>query len=236
MGFSVATWNVLAQAYVRPERYAHCAPGALEAKARLRLLLERAAALDVDVLLLQEVEPDVHAALTEHLKWSGLYAQREGRPDGASVLTRLPVRGHEVLRYQAPGGEGQLALIVELSDAVVASTHLQWRPDGTSPDRHPGRLQLIELLNRVDARPWVIGGDFNAVPESDVLREAFARGFVETAVGPTCNIHREARQIDYLLSKGLSAAARPRRSLGDDEPLPSSTEPSDHLPAVARFG
>jgi endonuclease/exonuclease/phosphatase family metal-dependent hydrolase len=233
MGFSVATWNILAQAYVVADRYAHCTPAALEPAARRTLLLDRLSALNVDVLLLQEVEPDAHEAIARRLGWKGIYAQRRGRPDGASVLTRLPIKGNEVLRYQSKGSQDQVALIVELAEAVVVSTHLQWQPDGTTDERHAGRSQLLELLNRLDERAWVIAGDFNAVPDSSVLREAFARGFVESSTAPTCNANRAPRKLDFLLAKGLKAIARPLPEISADTPLPSATEPSDHLALVA---
>jgi mRNA deadenylase 3'-5' endonuclease subunit Ccr4 len=235
MGFSVATWNILAQAYLHADRYPHCEADCLAAEPRRRLLLEALVALDVDVLLLQEVELDVHHAIARRLGWSGVYAGRRNRPDGASVLTRLPTRGHDVLRYQAPGSQDQVALIVELPEAVVVSTHLQWQPDGTRAERHAGRLQLIELLDRVDARPWLIAGDLNATPDSEMLKEAFAHGFEDSSRGATCNIGRTLRKLDYLLAKGLRARPRPARVIDADTPLPSQTEPSDHLPLVADY-
>jgi endonuclease/exonuclease/phosphatase family metal-dependent hydrolase len=235
MGFSAATWNILAQAYVVPDRYAHCAPEALDPGRRRALLLDRVAALDVDVLLLQEVEPGAHDAIAARLGWRGVYAQRRNRPDGCSVLTRLPMRGNETLRYQAPGSQAQVALLVELDEAVVVSTHLQWQPEGTPPEQHAGRQQLIELLNRVDGRPWLIGGDFNATPGSDVLREAFMRGFIESAQGVTCNANRDPRKLDYLLAKGLEPRARPLPHVTAETALPSATEPSDHLALIADY-
>jgi endonuclease/exonuclease/phosphatase family metal-dependent hydrolase len=235
MRFSVATWNILAQAYVVANRYAHCEPVALDPQVRRQLLLDRVSALNVDVLLLQEVEPDAHEAIARRLGWKGVFAQRRGRPDGASVLSRLPMKGNEVLRYQSPGSQDQVALIVELAEAVVVSTHLQWQPEGTAAERHAGRLQLLELLNRVDERPWIIGGDFNAVPDSTVLREALARGFVESSSALTCNANREPRKLDFLLAKGIHATERPLPQITTDTALPSTTEPSDHLALAADF-
>jgi endonuclease/exonuclease/phosphatase family metal-dependent hydrolase len=235
MRFSVATWNILAQAYVVADRYADCVPAAMEPAARRALLLDRVSALNVDVLLLQEVEPDAHEAIARRLGWKGVYAQRRGRPDGASVLTRLPIKGSEVLRYQSKGSQDQVALIVELAEAVVVSTHLQWQPDGTADERHAGRVQLLELLNRVDGRAWIIGGDFNAVPDSSVLREAFSRGFVESSAALTCNANRAPRKLDFLLARGLKATARPLPAITADTALPSTLEPSDHLALAADF-
>ncbi len=88
--FSVATYNVLANAYVKPDRYRHSPPEALEPIARRERLLARIAALEVDVLCLQEVEPDAHAAIAQRLGegYESAFAPRIGRPDGASLFAR----------------------------------------------------------------------------------------------------------------------------------------------------
>jgi endonuclease/exonuclease/phosphatase family metal-dependent hydrolase len=234
MGFSVATWNVLAQSYFRADRYKHCDPRALDLKGRHTLLLERIARLNVDVLLLQEVERQVHDAIAAQLgpTYRSAFTQRKGRPDGASVFSRLRWLGDEVLHYAA--GEAQLAqlatLEVEGRTLVVASTHLQW----TAPGHHPiGREQLLELVPR---RPHLIGGDFNADPQSAVLRAAFDAGYVEGGRGDTCNIGRAPRKIDFLLSLApLVPMARSVTKLDADAALPSLTEPSDHLPVIVDY-
>lgn len=253
--FSVATYNVLANAYVRPNRYRGCPPAALEPGPRRQLLLDRIAALDVDLLCLQEVEPDAHEAIAARLgqAYASVYAQRRGRPDGASLFARrsaLSLDRHEVLHYQAHAdGDDQLALLGNLRlgarRLLVASTHLQWCPDNTPPEQHIGRSQMIELLDRLtrdgkDAT-WILAGDLNATSQSSVVEAALARGLVLGARSQrpwdTCNANGRPRKLDYLLVPAGQLDARPGNlpTLRRDTALPSLSEPSDHLPLRIDF-
>lgn len=253
---TVVTYNVLAQAYVRPERYPYTAPEDLEPDVRRRRLLERIAAFDADVLCLQEVEPDIHEAIAERLgeDYQGVHAPRHRRPDGCSVFARrrpLTWEHHEVLHYAAHDpGDDQLALITMLrhgeTTLAIASTHLRWQPDHVSPDAHIGRRQLSELLDRRERHPdpstrWILAGDLNAISQSVVIREAEDRGLVLSCRSQrpwdTCNANRRRRKLDYLLIEpgALRPHPRPLRSLQRDTPLPSPVEPSDHLPVVVDY-
>lgn len=257
--FSAATYNILADAYVRPDRYRGCPPEALVPGPRRRLLLDRIAALDVDLLCLQEVEPAAHQAIADRLgdTYVGVFAQRRGRPDGASLFARrarVSLDRHQVLHYRAhQADDDQLALLVHLHiegrRLLVASTHLQWCPDDTSSDRHTGRAQMIELLDHMQATDpgaiWIVAGDLNATSRSSVIEAALERGLVLSARDQrpwdTCNANRRPRKLDYLLIRASDRlephpGALPR--LHRDTPMPSQTEPSDHLPLRVdyRFG
>lgn len=254
--FSVATYNVLASAYVRPDRYRNCPPAALEPGPRRQLLLDRIAALDVDLLCLQEVEPDAHETIAARLgqAYDGVYAKRRARPDGSSLFARrscLTLEHHEVLHYRAHAqGDDQLALLghLRLGDRrlLVASTHLQWCSDNTPPEQHIGRSQMIELLDRMandgkDAT-WILAGDLNATSQSSVIEPALTRGLVLGArtqrPWDTCNANGRPRKLDYLLVPAGKLDARPGSlpALRRDTALPSLTEPSDHLPLRIDFG
>ncbi|MFV8751928.1 endonuclease/exonuclease/phosphatase family protein [Nannocystaceae bacterium ST9] len=253
--FSAATYNVLANAYVRPDRYRGCPPGSLEPGPRRRLLLDRIAALDVDLLCLQEVEPDAHEAIAARLgsAYAGVYAQRRARPDGASLFVRrscLSLERHEVLHYRTHAErDDQLALLgqLRLGDRrlLVASTHLQWCADTTPPDQHLGRGQMIELLDHLaregSGATWILAGDLNAVSQSSVVEVALARGLVLGAKTQrpwdTCNANGRPRKLDYLLVSAGQLDARPGvlPTLRRDTPMPSSSEPSDHLPLRIDF-
>jgi mRNA deadenylase 3'-5' endonuclease subunit Ccr4 len=248
--FSAATYNILADAYIRPARYRGCPPQALAPGPRRQLLLDRVAALDVDLLLLQEVEPAAHQAIAQRLGdgYVGVYAPRHGRPDGASLFARrscMSVTQHEVLHYQThASGDDQLALIAQLRlgtrRLLVASTHLQWCPDSTPAEQHIGRAQLIELLDRMmaidESATWIIAGDFNATSRSSVILAAAERGLVLSAQTQrpwdTCNANNRPRKLDYLLIRADQLEPHPGTlmRLQRDTPLPSLSEPSDHLP------
>ncbi|MGA9828697.1 MAG: hypothetical protein WBQ57_10260, partial [Rhodanobacteraceae bacterium] len=54
--FSIASYNVLADAYVRPDWFPRTSPALLEPGARTAAIAERVAGLGVDIVCLQEVE------------------------------------------------------------------------------------------------------------------------------------------------------------------------------------
>jgi mRNA deadenylase 3'-5' endonuclease subunit Ccr4 len=253
--FSAATYNILADAYIRPDRYRGCSPASLVPGPRRALLLDRIAALDVDLLCLQEVEPAAHQAIAERLgdDFVGVFAQRRGRPDGASLFARracMSLDRHEVLHYQAHApGDDQLALLGHLRFGtrrlLVASTHLQWCPDNTPTEQHIGRAQMLELLDRmqvIDADAiWILAGDLNATSRSSVVTAATDRGLVLSARDQrpcdTCNANGRPRKLDYLLTRADQLDPHPGTlpKLHRDTPLPSNTEPSDHLPLRIDF-
>ena len=90
-----------------------------------------------------------------------------------------------------------------------------------------------------DGVPWIVCGDLNARPDSDVVRAFEAAGFAHThadAPAPTCNANRRAKLIDYIFfERPLAAEPRPVVPLDDTTPLPSATQPSDHVPVTAEF-
>jgi mRNA deadenylase 3'-5' endonuclease subunit Ccr4 len=252
----VVSYNILAQAYVRPGRYPRSSPAALDRRARRARLLTQLADLSADVYCLQEVEPDAHEAIAAHLgdAYRGAFEAKRGRPDGCSIFARVDrvaIERVDALHYAAHDpGDDQLALIAALRcDAgavAVASTHLRWQPDATPPERHLGRLQLIELLDHREARlaalpVWVIAGDLNATSQSAVVSAALDRGLALSCRSQrpwdTCNINGRRRKLDYLLYAPGSLEPRPGAlpKLGRDTPMPSETHPSDHLPLAVDF-
>jgi endonuclease/exonuclease/phosphatase family metal-dependent hydrolase len=253
--FSAATYNILANAYVRPGRYPGSPPEALAPAPRRALLLDRIAALDVDLLCLQEVEPDAHEAIAARLGegFLGVYGRRNGRPDGASLFvrrSRLVLSGHEVVHYQAhQKDDDQIALIgdVRLGTRrwMVASTHLQWCKEETPALEHLGRAQMIELLDRRSQGKgdvtWILAGDMNATSQSPVIAAAIERGMALGAAKQrpwdTCNANGRPRKLDYLLYSRGHLEPRPRAlpPLRRDTPMPSLVEPSDHLPLQIDF-
>ena len=122
----------------------------------------------------------------------------------------------------------------------VVSTHLQWaRPGGS----HPGRAQLAALLDALDSEHgWLVCGDFNANSQSEVLQEAYDRGWSLSCRSQrpwdTTNINGRRRKLDYILYRRDGALVpSPGRlpRLERDTPMPSASHPSDHLPVVVDF-
>jgi mRNA deadenylase 3'-5' endonuclease subunit Ccr4 len=91
MSLSIASYNVLAGAYVRPDRYPRVVPRLLDPSRRTAAVAGRVAGLGADVLCLQEVEPPVLAALAARLEPDGylpFFAPKGGKPDGCATFVK----------------------------------------------------------------------------------------------------------------------------------------------------
>ncbi|CAM3627773.1 endonuclease/exonuclease/phosphatase family protein [Corallococcus soli] len=252
----IASYNILADAYVKPEWFPHTPADVLRPRWRQDALARRIAGLDADIVCLQEVEPDRFAALQQAMEahgYSGVLAlKQQGRPDGCAVFHRmercLGQRAH-YFRDRLEDGRisGHLALVVDFDvggDRLrVACTHLRWdRPD-RPVEQHQGMqeaAELIEELVRQDPEAlWVVCGDFNAQPGEPLVRAFAAAGLIDAYEGqhqPTCNANGRAKAIDFIFhSRELQAQPVRLPELDDRTPMPSETEPSDHLPITARL-
>src|SRR5437588_7702654 len=92
MAFTIATYNVLAAAYLARGDYSAVPPDLLDPDVRTPALVRHVAGLGADVLCLQEVEADVFAALRaalEPLGFAGLYEWKgRDKPDGCATFFR----------------------------------------------------------------------------------------------------------------------------------------------------
>ena len=209
--------------------------------------MNRIAELSADVLCLQEVEPALFEALQTRLTdHQGCFAQKDGRPDGSAIFvrrSRFTITTTQTLRY-THGDRCALALVATLSSGLtVASTHLQWQPPRTESHDHVGRLQLLELLALTETMlgPWLITGDLNAISESVVIRAAQERGWYLSCrrqrPWDSSHINGRRRKLDYLLYRPEQLRATPGSLpvLLRGTPLPTLTEPSDHLPVIVQY-
>jgi mRNA deadenylase 3'-5' endonuclease subunit Ccr4 len=257
--FTVATYNVLADSYVRGERYPHAPPELLDPARRRGLLLDHLVGLDADVVCLQEVEPAAFAAIADRLSsvgYSGSYCAKAGRrPDGCATFQRdatFTRRAEARLEYEdAPAGEprsGHVAHLVALDHAGgrlgIANTHLKWDPPDTPVELQYGCRQAAQLLLERDRRlpecdGWILCGDFNVTPESEVVALIEGKGlrsaYAEHGDAPTASVAGRAKTIDYLFhGSSLRADPFPVPSL-TGLALPGPGQPSDHIALVARF-
>src|SRR5690606_39103337 len=110
-GFCAVSYNILANAYVEPDRYPLSTAADLEPVARRSRLLASLRELDADLYCLQEVEADAHADIAAALgpAFESVVALRPNRPDGCASFwrrDRFALEGHEVLHYRASDGHG----------------------------------------------------------------------------------------------------------------------------------
>ncbi len=259
LSFRLTSYNVLAAAYASRKLYPSVDGELIRWSRRAPAIVGRIVALAPDVACLQEVEsaawPGLEGAFAA-AGWRGVFAAKgAGRPDGCALLWRedvLRFAAREILHYDdgEAGAEasGHVALIVSFESPAgllrIADTHLRWQAATTRPESHIGFRQARELVDRCAAMApaafaTVVCGDFDATPESALAALFRERGFVDayaSAPQPTCNPHRRATRIDFIVStSGLRPAPEPIPGIDGETRLPSATEPSDHLPITARL-
>jgi endonuclease/exonuclease/phosphatase family metal-dependent hydrolase len=257
MPFSIASYNLLADAYMNPAWYPRTPPEVMAPAHRWPALAERIARLGADVVCLQEVQHGsyraIHARLTD-LGYEGVFIRKgAGKPDGCATFVRTDGGGLgevKAIHYADGRGtpdSGHLVLVVlverERHPIAVANTHLKWHAPGAPPEQQWARRQIEEFLAaRATFTPppdaWVICGDFNVPAESDAVRLLKAAGFVDAyAAHPnayTSNADAKVKRIDFIFhTRELAADPAPMPAIENETPLPSMAEPSDHLPVMA---
>jgi mRNA deadenylase 3'-5' endonuclease subunit Ccr4 len=258
--FSVASYNVLASSYIKPEWYPHTAPEFLDAAWRIPALVRHVCAFATDIICLQEIDRPTFAAFESSLSLRGYAvhyaAKTRGQPDGCATFfreDRLARRASDVIGYSdgdSPRDDsGHIALIVVLEHAGrslgIANTHLKWDSPATSPEKHRGLRQVRQLLRTSETMVpqcdgWIMCGDFNATPSSPIVATLQQAGLYYAHESDqrarTCNSNANAKLIDYLFhSSALLAKPVGSPRLDDETPLPSLEQPSDHLAIMSEF-
>jgi mRNA deadenylase 3'-5' endonuclease subunit Ccr4 len=258
--FSVASYNVLASAFIERARYPRTPALVLSSTWRVPALAQHISALAGDILCLQEVEADIFAALKSRLSahgHAGVYARKYGSsPDGCATFYRrdlLQPVGETVIRFADAGDTesdtGNIALITTFSTRGlrlgIINTHLTWDPPGTARERQRGLRQARHLLleyerNAAFADAWIIAGDLNVIPGSEIVSLIEGSGFRYAHDGRpspnTFSLNGEAKQIDYLFhSPNLRSDPYETHAVDERTVLPSAEQPSDHVAVSARF-
>lgn len=260
MAFTAVSYNVLATAYIQRAWYPRTPALVLDPAWRVPALVQHISKLNADLFCLQEIEPETFVALRTFLGergYGGEYARKlAGRPEGLAIFyrrTSFDWVSSRIVAY-ADGAEvahdtGYIAQRVMLRNRGrtlgVINTHLTWDSPNTAREARHGLRQaqqcLAEYQNSAgDAGAWIISGDFNVTPESEIVALALQAG-LQYAHGDraglfSCNIGGSARLIDYLFySPALNAEAAVLSQIDDQTLLPSAEEPSDHIAIMARF-
>lgn len=144
-----------------------------------------------DVVALQEVDQNTRrsgrvdqpaelARLTSMSVVFGRNIDYDGGGYGTAVLTRIPVRSSESVKLKSfymstpQHAEQRAVQFIELGEPDSRSllflcTHLDYR--AKDDERFNSAVTINGLMRKRGDAPAIIAGDFNAVPESRVIRE-----------------------------------------------------------------
>jgi mRNA deadenylase 3'-5' endonuclease subunit Ccr4 len=260
LSFSVATYNLLANAYINRGWYPRSPAIVLNPAWRIPILTQYVSALNADLLCLQEVEGDVLASLRSTLGASeyGVYytPKAAGRPDGVALFYRKekiePVRATRLVYADGGAGEpdsGYVALFALLRtedrSIGIINTHLLWDGSVAALEQQRGYRQARQLLATYEeiassADAWILAGDLNATPDSAlaamIRRAGFEYSHHSVPAAATCNVNGLARMIDYIFhSSALCSEPAAITPVDHLTILPSADQPSDHVAVTARM-
>jgi endonuclease/exonuclease/phosphatase family metal-dependent hydrolase len=234
----VATLNILNLADRWPER--------------LPLILADMAALQPDLLALQEVVYVMQQDRLIGAAGEGRYDAIRGwagRPEhGNSLLVRSPLAGRDVQRLDLGLQRSALRAIVDLaggSNVVVAVTHLHHRgPDEAARDEQAAALvDWLGTAPRADAT--IAMGDFNADPGEPTYARMQAAGFRSAFAeangheplvtwpsglqAPAMDTDGIPECLDFIWIRGDVRVSAARLAFDRPDPEDTSLYPSDHF-------
>ena len=142
----------------------------------------------------------------------------DGGKYGVGILTREHPLSTK--RIPLPGEEPRVLLVVELKDFVIASTHLD-----LEEEQRLASVPLIVEEAQHWQKPFILAGDWNGTPDSDLLK-ALTRYFtVHSGNEATYPADEPTDCIDYIAS--FNGQAESLESHVINEP-----QASDHRPLV----
>lgn len=187
-----------------------------------------------DVVALQELDSmtgrsgqcyqlDELASRTLYHPVFGAAIDYDGGKYGVGILTReTPL---STKRIPLPGEEPRVLLVVELSDFVVACTHL----DLEDTCRLASVPLIVEEAQRW-AKPFLLAGDLNDTPDSELLQELTKHFTLLSGNEASYPADTPQERIDYItLFKSFSATVLSTQVLNEPEA-------SDHRPMVVGIG
>lgn len=213
-----------------------------------RLDLDRITAViraaDPDLVALQEVDrnaqrtgrvdqPAAYARLTGLEGWFGAAMPFQGGEYGQVLLSRWPLQEPRVVRLPGrPGREPRIAVTALVK--VPGIGRIRWTGVHLDAGREDAdRWEQASALLREfggEALPTLLAGDFNATPESRVMRLLLAssggwRDVAEDRAAPTVPAEAPRSRIDYVLAspqnawKTVEARVIPEAVASDHRPL-----------------
>ena len=146
----------------------------------------------------------------------------DGGKYGVGILTREQPLSTK--RIPLPGEEPRVLLVVELTDFVLASTHL----DLEEEQRLASVPLIVEEAHRWQ-KPFILAGDWNDAPNSQLLQELTKYFTLNSGNQATYPADEPQECIDYVASFKARPAVTIEYSV-IDEPAAS-----DHRPIMVRI-
>lgn len=146
----------------------------------------------------------------------------DGGKYGVGILTREHPLSTK--RIPLPGEEPRVLLVVELMDYVLACTHLDLEEEQ--------RLVSVPIILDEAQRwqkPFILAGDLNDAPDSELLQEMTKYFTILSGDQPTFPADKPTECIDYI----ASFKARPAVTL--EHNVIEEPAASDHRPLVVRL-
>jgi len=146
----------------------------------------------------------------------------DGGKYGVGILTReTPLSAK---RIPLPGEEPRALLVVEIQDYVIACTHLDLEEEP--------RLASIPLIVEEAQRwqkPFLLAGDWNDTPDSELLQEMTKYFTILTSNGVSYPADEPTECLDYIaIFKGHAAEVL-------ESTVIAEPEASDHRPVVVKL-
>ena len=231
----VASFNVLAVAYLDHGTYTPEALALLRSDGRIPRLLQYIDSVGADVIGLQEVERPLVVALRETGEWQVYWtAKRRNMPDGCVLLVRkgIDAKSFDVMAY--PDGTGHVLQSLRIGGVLFVNTHIIWSPEDATP--HFGAGQMYEVIRYFGGRPGVLLADCNGRPGGRVRTLLDGAGFTNVwGDAPTALVVKngvtEEAPIDLIAVRGIEAVRV--GMLPSVRGIPSPACPSDHRIIVA---
>ncbi len=225
---------------------------------RLPLLLADMAALQPDVLALQEVIFPMHQDRLIGAAGEGHYAAVRGwagRPEyGNSLLVREPLVPEDPDRLDLGLDRSAQRAVVRLADGeavLIVATHLHHEVDGAAERDEQAHRLLDWLAMAPVVAAHVVMGDFNAdpaEPAAERIRAAGYRSAYAEANGadptvtwpsgiqaPGMDTDGEPACLDYIWVRGAVRTASSRLAFDRPHPDDPTLYPSDHLGLAAQL-
>ena len=162
------------------------------------------------------------ASRTQYHPVFGSAIDYDGGKYGVGILTREEPLSAK--RIPLPGEEPRVLLVVELTNYVLACTHLDLEEEA--------RLASVPLIVEEAQRwqkPFILAGDWNDTLDSPLLHEMTKHFTIHSVNDPTYPADIPKECIDYIASFKTNTVSR-LESCVIDEP-----EASDHRPLMVKM-